>query len=305
LEGLKEQPRGEGALEEAREQLAKLREYDKHYLRKENILFPYLERHGFTGPSSVMWGIHDEIREGWKRLARLLEVGPGDDVQAFVEGLEAYFEPMAHAVREMFYKEENILYPAAVERLTEEEWQAVRAQGPEIGYAYVRPGRKWQPGRESVTGEAKIIAEEETMEAKELVQLEVGKLTPEQINLMLKNLVVDVTFVDENDEVVYFSDTPDRTFTRTPSIIGRKVQNCHPPDSVDKVMEIVEAFRAGTHDSAEFWIELSGQFIHIRYFALRDEEGNYKGVIEVTQDVTHIRQLEGERRLVNWGVKSK
>jgi hypothetical protein len=108
-----------------------------------------------------------------------------------------------------------------------------------------------------------------------------------------------VTFVDENDEVRFYSEG-DRVFPRSPGVIGRKVQNCHPPASMDKVQEIVNAFRAGEKDVAEFWIVRGGRFVHIRYFALRDATGAYRGVAETTQDVTGIRALEGERRLLDW-----
>jgi DUF438 domain-containing protein len=126
-----------------------------------------------------------------------------------------------------------------------------------------------------------------------------GDLTIRQIDMMLKNLPVDITFVDENDTVRYYSETPKRIFKRTPAVIGRKVQICHPPASVDKVIKILEDFRAGKRDVAEFWIQMSGKFIHIRYFAMRDEAGDYKGTLEVSQDLTELRKLEGEKRLLD------
>jgi PAS domain S-box-containing protein len=130
--------------------------------------------------------------------------------------------------------------------------------------------------------------------------LDTGQLSLDQINIMLKHLPVDISFVDASDELRYYSDTPQRIFTRTPAVIGRKVQNCHPPKSVHVVQKIIDAFRAGEKDSAEFWIELKGRFIHIRYFAMRDKDGNYRGTLEVSQDVTEIRKLHGERRLLDW-----
>ena len=132
------------------------------------------------------------------------------------------------------------------------------------------------------------------------LSLDTGQLSVEQINIMLKHLPVDVSFVDASDELRYYSDTPQRIFARTPAVIGRKVQNCHPPKSVHVVQKIIDAFRAKEKDTAEFWIELKGRFIHIRYFAMRDKEGNYRGTLEVSQDVTEIRKLEGERRLLDW-----
>jgi len=132
------------------------------------------------------------------------------------------------------------------------------------------------------------------------IDLEVGRLTPAQLNAMLLRLPVDISYVDENDTVLYYSQTPDRIFTRIPAVIGRKVQNCHPSQSVDIVEQILSAFKAGEKDAAEFWIQLGGKFIHIRYFAVRDDQGRYMGCLEVSQDVTSIRQLEGQRRLLNW-----
>jgi uncharacterized protein len=130
--------------------------------------------------------------------------------------------------------------------------------------------------------------------------LDTGALSVDQVNLLLTNLPVDISFVDENDTVVYYSATPERIFPRTPGVIGRKVQNCHPPKSLDTVTQILSSFRDGSRDTAEFWIELSGKFIHIRYFALRDGGGTYRGSLEVSQDVTGIRALRGEKRLLDW-----
>ncbi len=124
-------------------------------------------------------------------------------------------------------------------------------------------------------------------------------MTLAEINRVFGHLPIDVTFVDTEDAVRFFSQGKDRIFPRSPAIIGRKVQNCHPPASVHRVQQILDDFRAGLRDEAEFWIQMQGKFIHIRYFALRDEAGAYQGTLEVTQDVTHIRALEGERRLLD------
>ena len=132
------------------------------------------------------------------------------------------------------------------------------------------------------------------------IDLNTGALTSEQVNLILTNLPVDISFVDDEDKVVYYSNTKGRIFARTPAVIGRKVQNCHPSESVHMVNRIIDAFRAGKRDMAEFWIEIGGKFIHIRYFAVRDTEGRYKGCLEVSQDVTGIRALQGQRRLLDW-----
>jgi hypothetical protein len=128
----------------------------------------------------------------------------------------------------------------------------------------------------------------------------VGSLLPGQLNAVVSVLPVDLTFVDDDDRVVFFSEGGDRIFERPPAIIGRKVQNCHPPDSVEIVEQILADFRAGRQNVAEFWIELGGRFVHIRYFAVRDDAGTYLGTLEVTQDLTKLRSLTGERRLLQY-----
>jgi DUF438 domain-containing protein len=277
------------ALERARAYAEQLAQIDKIYLRKENLLFPFLEKHGVSGPSSVMWSTHDDIRDQLKALRRALQDG---DIQRIQET----FAPLATAIRQMFYKEENILYPTSLKVLSDAEWLAIKNQSDDIGYCLIRPGDEWHPD----------IPESEMPQPKQYVppaggqiELDTGVLTPEQINLLLTHLPVDVTFVDENNTVRYFTQTKDRVFVRTPAIIGRNVEDCHPPHSVHIVTRLVEELRSGKRDSAEFWIEMGGKFVHIAYYALRDAAGVYKGVIEVTQDATHIRGLQGERRLLS------
>jgi uncharacterized protein len=294
----------------AQQVVARLREYDKHYLRKENLLFAYLERTGFTGPSKVMWGVHDEIREMWKAVTIAL-VGPeqGGPVEPDPT-LLVQAEALAEAIRSMVYKEEHILFPAALQRLNDADWAAIRDQSDEIGYCYARPGRAWAPGM-SVDGAVTAPAAAHGGASAELattaaptggIPLQTGVLTTEQIDLMLRALPVDVTFVDEYDEVRYFTQGRERIFQRSPAIIGRKVQNCHPPQSYDRVQRILDDFRAGVREVAEFWIQMAPGgdplFVHIRYFALREEDGTYRGTIEVTQNLAPLRALEGERRLL-------
>ncbi|TET54327.1 MAG: DUF438 domain-containing protein, partial [Anaerolineales bacterium] len=279
--------------DEARQCLAKLREYENHYLREENILFPYLEKHGFTGPSTVMWAIHDDVRAGWKELGRLLEGEPDGSRVA-----EA-FAPLAVAIREMFYKEEKILYPSSLERLSQAEWLAIRDQEAGVGFCYVEPGAEWPP--EDVAARLGTLLGQAEAVGEGRLPLKTGALTVQEINWMLSHLPVDVTYIDGDDAVRFFSEGHERIFPRSPAIIGRKVQQCHPPASVDRVQQILDDFRAGKRDVAEFWIQRDGQFIHIRYFAVRDDGGAYQGTVEVSQDVTGIRGLQGERRLLDDG----
>ncbi len=257
---------------------------DNHYLRKENQLFAILERHGVTGPSQVMWGVHDRIRKAMK-AAR----------EAVVNGDAARFAAVATALArdivEMVYKEEKILFPLSLETLTEPEWMEVRRGEDELGYALSRPDGAW-PGDAGV-------AKRTTDPAAGPLGLLTGELTLEQVNLIFTHLPVDLSFVDENDEVRFYSEGPHRIFPRSPAVIGRKVQNCHPPKSVHVVQEILDSFKAGKRDVAEFWIRLHGKFIHIRYFAVRDKAKTYRGCLEVSQDATRIRGLEGEQRLLD------
>lgn len=281
--------------------LEKLKDFDAHYLRKENLLFSYLEKVNFTGPSSVMWGIHDEIRKGWK--AMLAEIGKSKTISKdSAEKIDREFREVEHTMREMIYKEERILFPTSIDRLTEENWLAIHSQEADFGYSYTTRGTDWPEesyNQGTIRQSKKEEKKEERKESMTQFPLTTGDLSVSQINMMLTNLPVDITYVDENDTVLFFSETPDRIFKRTAAIIGRKVQNCHPPQSMDKVQKILDDFRAGTRDVAEFWIQMNGMFIHIRYFALHDSEGNYKGTLEVSQDLTAIRALEGEKRLLD------
>jgi DUF438 domain-containing protein len=277
--------------------LGKLRRFERHYLRKENILFPYLEKHGFTGPTAVMWGIHDDIRAAWKELdGALTDPGEGLASCSVAEARERV-DDMTTAMREMFYKEENILFPTALRLLDQQEWLSIRDQEEDVGFFLVTPGTQW-PAVEVVEQGV-----EQTPPALQpdpgLLSLSTGLLSLEQVNLMLRHLPVDVTYVDEDDQVAFYSETRERLFPRSPAIIGREVQKCHPPASMHRVQEILDAFREGSRDEASFWIQMNERFIHIRYFALRDANQTYQGTLEVTQDVTEIRGLEGEQRLLD------
>ena len=269
------------ALKSLRMTVGNLQLIERHYEWKENLLFPVLEKYGFEGPSKVMWGVHNDIRKAIRNLQALINSDSLD-----LETIDAEYLDLAKAVRDMFYKEEKVLLPESLTRLSQEDWDLIKSESLSL-----------KKGAEST----ELISEEPApaLETEGKIPLSTGALTQEQINLMLSNLPVDITFVDENDKVCFFSQTSERIFVRTAAIIGRAVQNCHPPQSVHVVQHIVDDFRAGKRDVAEFWIQMGPKFVHIRYFALRDAQGAYKGVIEVTQDVSSIRALEGERRLLD------
>ena len=281
----------ESALSSLRLQAENLGAIEKHYSRKENLLFPYLEAKGFQGPSAVMWGVDNEIRSEIKQFRETISSDDADVDEAVLQ-----FTKMAQDIREMIYKEEKILFPEALARMSDKEWAEIRAQEEEIGFFNVTPRDTWKPEEVSMPEQP---VEEQEPQIQNLIPLATGALTQDQINLMLTHLPVDVTFVDEHDRVRYFTQGKERIFDRSAAIIGREVTMCHPPQSVHKVTIILDDFRAGKRDVAEFWIQSGGQFIHIRYFALRDAEGTYKGCIEVSQNATHIRTLEGEKRLLD------
>jgi uncharacterized protein len=267
----------------ARARLNDLADVEKHYLRKEHLLFPYLEKHGITGPPKVMWAKHDETR-GLLRAAV--------DALAAREVAAPALRAVAEAVRGMIDKEENILLPMALDTLDELEWWEIARQSAEIGFCLVEPAGEWRP--ESVPAGAEAPA------ADGKVRLPTGTLTQVQLEAILNALPLDATFVDAEDRVRYFTHGKERVFARSRAVIGRKVQFCHPPSSVDTVDRILAAFRAGERDEAAFWLELRGRFVHVAYHALRGPGGEYLGCLEVTQDLTAKRALRGEQRLLSW-----
>lgn len=278
-----------GLMDSLRALLDKLARLDTHYLRKENQLFPFLEKHGVTGPTQVMWGIHDEIRAMIKALA--VSAASNDTAAVTETGPK-----ISRAVVEMIYKENSILFPMAMDTLSEEEWREIRSGEDEVGYAFVKPGAEWPGG--GTAGESASAAA--TGDGQGAIGLDTGALTPEQINLMLKHLPVELSYVDENDTVRYYSGTEERIFPRSPGVIGRTVQKCHPPKSVHIVERILAAFKSGKKNSADFHIGMNGRMIRIAYYAVRDSKSVYRGTIEVTQDVTDIVGLSGEKRLLDW-----
>ena len=285
---------------------ARFKEIEKHYARKENQLFPALETKAFVGPSKVMWGKHNEIRALIKKTEAALTAGSWSE-------LAAALASMSGAVKKLIFLEEKILFPTAARKLNTVDWARIKKGEPEIGYAWITPSNLWDAqlaetmaGATAVTAApshpptAPSAATDRTATADDAaIDLSRGRLTPEQVDFMLKALPFDITFVDENDRVRYYSDTAERIFPRSPEIIGRAVQNCHPPKSVHVVNAIVQAFKDKTKASADFWIQRGGAFVLIRYFPVYDAAGAYKGVIEVSQEVSKIKALEGERRLLD------
>lgn len=258
---------------------------ESHYSKKENILFPYLERYGISGPPSVMWGIHDEIRASLKEISQVLSGAKNETAnsQLTVE-IGNLVIPALNSIAEMVYKEERILFPMCRDTLTVDEWKEIAAQLQDPFAAVEKDAEEELPAIDSPTG----------------IELDIGVLSGEQINLMLTHLPIDITFVDANDEVRYFSLGPERIFERARAVIGRKVQLCHPPNSMGIVEQILDDFKSGRKDSADFWINMKGQVVYIRYFAMRDQAGVYQGTLEVTQNISDIQQLTGEKRIYDY-----
>lgn len=280
----------EDILNKLKESFYELKKINIHFQRKENQLFPYLEKKGFTGPSKVMWGKHDEIRSAIKEIENRINNNEFDEL---IKNMKMLFS----MIKNMGFMEERILFPTSLKKLTQIDWMQIKKEEVEIGYAWIKPGNLWDADMiKGIENKKGVIMEKEA----NLLHLDEGNLSLEQINLMLKNLPVDVSYVDENDIVRYYSASKERIFPRSPGVIGRAVQNCHPQKSVHIVTRILEAFKKKEKNAAEFWITLNNKFLHIRYFPLYDKDGNYKGVIEVTQDITSIRKLDGQKRLLDW-----
>jgi len=260
---------------------------ENHYLRKENILFPFLEKTWeHCRPLSVMWSIHDDIRMKLKSLKKVLE--ENDD---FTAEIFKIFGEIFFLMYGLIFKEELVIFPIAMETLNVVDWQKIQAQSFDVGFSYIPT-----PDKKNMIKNTK--GKNSNKSAKLFFQTETGSLDKAQLELMLNTLPLDLTFIDQNDEVRYFSNPKDRFFPRSPAIIGRKVQKCHPPESVHIVQKILNAFKSGEKDSASFHIQMKGKFILIRYYAVRNND-EYLGTLEVSQDVTEIRELDGEKRLLD------
>lgn len=275
------------------EALAPLLDVEKHYSRKEHLVFTILERHGNTGPSKVMWGKDDEVRDLLKGAQAGLREATLCGAELKILAASAVV-PALDALESMIYKEEKILFPMALHLFTEDEWGEVWAQSQDHGWCLVAPAEGWRPPQ------ASFPADPLRLPAAKAVQFPSGTLSFEQLLGIFSALPVDLTFVDAQDRVGFFSEGPERVFPRSRAIIGRAVQNCHPPKSMAVVEKILGDFRDGRRSVAEFWIEMGGKFVHIRYFAVRDEAGTYLGTLEVTQELTRLRALSGERRLLQY-----
>ncbi|TFF95157.1 DUF438 domain-containing protein [Candidatus Thorarchaeota archaeon] len=267
------------------------RDSESHYFREENVLFPYLEKHGVKEPPAIMWMEHDTIREIEGALYGFVE-GADETVIKNASHINSRAKRLRETLSSHFYKENNILFPTAIKVITDEEWDEIVHEFADIGYCCFTPT------------EAKLqVADERdvqgTIGEEGMLELPTGAISLTTLEAMLNTLPLDITFVDADNKVRYFSDSQERIFVRSKAVIGREVQLCHPQKSVHVVNRILNEFRDGDRDSAEFWIELGGNTIYIRYFAVRDKNGEYLGCLEVTQDITKIKSLQGQKRLLD------
>lgn len=282
----------------------KISQYPVHYKRKQNQLYPVLERKGFTRPTTTMWTFDDLVRDEIREAERLLRE---DQEEAFIKQQERV---LLYA-RDLMEKEEFILYPTSMALISEEEFEDMKSGDQEIGFAFFEVEHKTtenklgtQPNEQNnFANDLQALLTKYGYSAAgggDKLDVTTGKLTLEQVNLIYKHLPIDISFVDENELVCFYSDTDHRIFPRSKNVIGREVMNCHPRKSAHIVREVIDKLRSGEQDKAEFWINKPGLFIYIIYVAVRDKDGKFRGVLEMMQDCTHIRALEGSQTLLTW-----
>lgn len=279
-------------INELRAGFNQLMDVDKHYRRKENLLFPFLEKYEITGPPKVMWGKHDEARELLKAAndaVRLTSMSKDE----LLTTIDMLLKPASTSVTDMIMKEEEILLPMCLDTLRIGDWYEIYQQTPEIGFCLYDPKDEWHP-------EVETEATAEPGKENGKIVLPSGSLTRDELLAILNTLPIDMTFVDKNDKVAYFSQGEERIFDRNRAILQRDVRMCHPPHSVDTVERILKDFKSGKESRAPFWIQMGDKFVHIEYFALRDNKGEYLGTLEVSQELSEKRRLEGEQRLLSY-----
>ena len=290
-----------------------LHKFRLHLSRKQNQLYSILERKGFDRPTTTMWLLDDFIRDEIRDARRLLEENKDDEFIAM--------QPTVVAdVLDLMQKEETVLYPTSLAMIRPAEFEEMKSGDREIGFAWIQVGKevpKADTPKEAVpaTAAAGFASELASLLGKygfgggstpgALLEVATGQMTLEQINLVYKHMPVDFSYVDENEIVRFYTDTDHRVFPRSKNVIGRDVKNCHPRTSVHLVEEIIEKFRRGEQNEVDFWINKPGLFIYIYYVAVRDEEGRFRGVLEMMQDCTRIRSLEGSRTLLSWDKSNK
>lgn len=266
------------------EKLIAFEHFFLHYTVIENVVFPVLEtKWKHHQCVKIMWSFHDDIRRNVRKLIEILET-PEIDLQEFNATCGLVF----FNVNTIILREEKIIFPMLLETLTNEEFADMLEQTIGIGLPFAE------------LKQPELNSKNLTFSTDDKIHLPTGVLTAEQFNLIFNHLPVDITYVDENDTVRFYSNPPHRIFPRTPAIIGRKVQFCHPPESVHVVERIVQSFRTGEKDLASFWFHMGPKFILINYYAVRNANKEYKGTLEVSQEISEIQNISGDRKLLDW-----
>lgn len=265
---------------------------EKRFARKENQLFPFLEKNGWVGPSQGMWSFHDNLREQIRLIRYYIKTSNPEKITINTPFL-------VDGIYRLMHVEETILFPNALELLNEKDWIAMRAGEEEIGWMLAEAPAPF-PAVEYIHPSEDFTPRELSFSLENTSHYDEGYMTVEQVNLLFKTMPLDLTYVDENDRVIFYNRGDERVFPRSAGIIGREVKFCHPPKSVGTVLKILDEFRKGTKSESSFWINYKERLIYIRYFAVRDADKNYKGVIEISQDITDIKKIEGEKRLLDW-----
>jgi DUF438 domain-containing protein len=277
-------------LREAHQDLATI---ELHFLRKEGLLFPHLESFGISGPITVMWGIDDQIR------GRLASIGhclrhDAESPDRLLEAAEMTIEPALEEIEKVIKREEKDLFPLALDTLRDRDCGDIWRRSGDYGWCLVEPREGYRPPDEPDTVPVDDGAGESA------VVFPTGRLTAKELRLIFPTLPLDFSFIDADDRVRFYSLGPDPIFTRVKTDVGQKVEDCHPPKSVPLVRRILADFRAGRHDVIDSWIHHEGKYVHIRYFAVRDEQGDYVGTLEMVQDIKPLQQLQGECRLLQY-----
>lgn len=270
----------------------KLQTIERRFERKENQLFPYLEKYNWNGPSQGMWSFHDTIRQQFRIFREKIELR---DFRV----LKGHLHLLTNNIRRLLVAEESVLFPNALQLLEEKDWEVMRKGEAEVGWMLPETPPAF-PEEKYIHPSEDFTARDLSFSQKDAHHYDEGYMTIEQANLLFKVMPLDLTYVDENDKVIFYNRGEERVFPRSAGIIGREVRFCHPPKSVDTVLRILEEFKKGSQNEASFWINYKGRLIYIRYFAVRDSQKNYKGVIEMSQDITDIKKIDGEKRLLEW-----
>lgn len=270
--------------EDIETELKKCLSFEKKFVKQEMILFPLLEeRLPSNKPLEVLWSLHDDSRVKLKELLKVLkEDKPNPNTLIHLIG--QYYNLIFGVNR----NERLILFPIAEKLLSQEDKQRLFEESKVYGYVFIDelPDTKEKSVSEDIQAG--------------YILTKTGQLSLEQFKGIMTYIPIDLTFIDRDDKVRYFNDRQQRHFPRNPSILGRLVKNCHPPKSVHIVEKIVQAFKNGEKDMADFWLQFKDSFIYITYHAVRSQSGQYLGTLEVSQDVTHIRALDGQKRLLDW-----